>query len=446
MGAEYKKVAIPSTLDLFDEEIVVNAVEFSHDEPYYPIGFTKENIDDPINFFVKGTEHYLDLEHSYFHIEGTVIGSNGKNTDQSEKTFQQDNTVTCINNFFHSLFSAVNVTVNNAAVSFANDNYPYLAYIQNLLNYNHEFNECNGQVYGWRKDTGTNIDSPDNEGGVKRKQWVRNGNKLSGIMRLRSPFFMHRKYCLSFLDLKIVMQRTKNHKFLFLMSGTPESSCNYRFRIDHIALHVRKVKLSSLFVEAVEKRMFKDEIPVTYHMTDSRIMTKTYPAYGTEIVEDQLFHGEIPNRIIIGIVKNSAYNGAWKENPFKFSCSTLTKIGLFVNGAPFPVNPIDVSFPDSIERAYHLLLTSLVAGDGEIGNLNLTLDDFRDGFTLFAFDMSPDQYGTQAANSLINQPANVRLALQFSASATNTITVIIYYEVKSRLQVDSLRQVQVYSR
>jgi hypothetical protein len=242
-----------------------------------------------------------------------------------------------------------------------------------------------------------------------------------------------------------VLNRIGNQDFLFI---APDAS-NFTFKIEKIVLRVRKVKLVSEFVESIEHMLSKQEERITYPLRDVRVFTKTYAGYGTELIEDNLFHGVLPDRVVFGIVDNDAFNGSKTKNPFNFKHKSISEIALVVNGLPYPINPLSIDFTnDSYHNAYHLMLESLQCTGSNSGNaLCLSKKDFKNGFTLFSFDMSADQYGGMNHISLYNAPANVQLRLRFTASnANDIITLIVYYEMSSRMVIDASRRVQVFSK
>jgi hypothetical protein len=265
-------------------------------------------------------------------------------------------------------------------------------------------------------------------------------------MKLRSPFFLLEQYICSFLNLDIVLKRTTNPDFFFT---TSEAGSDFRFQISSIIFHVRKVKLLTSVAASIEKIMHEHGTNIEYPLRDTRVMSKTYAGYGNVLIEDNLFHGLIPNRVIIGIVDNDAFNGVKNKNPFTFKHKKITEIGLSVNGVATPYNSVTMDFEDkNYVKIYHLMLDSM-HGVSDIANSNaidITYDEFGAGYTLFNFDLSPDQYGNMNQH-LFNQPANVQLKIKFAeGKATEAITLIIYYELFSRLVVDDTRRVQLFEK
>ena len=72
------------------------------------------------------TEYYTDLSQTYLYLKFRILRSNGTNLEADKK-------VAPINNFFHSMFSGIDLYLNNKLVTSNMDTYPYRAYIENLV-------------------------------------------------------------------------------------------------------------------------------------------------------------------------------------------------------------------------------------------------------------------------------------------------------------------------
>lgn len=440
---------VPAKLAFYQPQIIEETVETCYTEEYQPTSLQPDNYVDPIRFFIRGSEHWIDFEKSFIEITGTFIGKDGTDPTSAKDAFNSDK-VGIVNNFFHSLFSSIHVNVNDTAITFSNENYPYLAYIQNLVNYSPDFQTNHGELYGWRKDTTEHMDKYEKDGGNggsdMRKKWITSENKLNGILKLKSPIFLMKQYLLSFLNVEIILNRVTNPAFY--ISG-PQAN-TFKFRIDSMVFHVRKIKCIPSFNEGIENMLNKDRENIVYSLQDARVFTKTYPGFGTEINEDNLFHGVLPDRIIIGIVDNSSFGGKHDKNPFNFRHKNIQEIGLMVNGMPFPSQMIPMNFEKKdTSRIYHAFLDSLQAANPGIANhIYISKKEFGDGYTFFSFDMSPDQYGKGINHEMLyNQPANIKMKIKFHPlTASESITIIYYFELASRMVVDGSRQVQVFAK
>lgn len=438
-------LALTPQLDLFHPQTISDAVENSHIEDYLPIGFSVNNQSNPIRFFVQRSDDWVDIAKSYFEIEGTIEGDDATSTTPKDASSSTNFSLT--NNFLHNLFSSIHINVNQANLAFSFDNYPYLGYIQNLFNYSPDFQTVARDVYLWCKDTPGKMDSfgkssTDNVGAQTRHKWIAPGNKVRGILKLRVPLFELDKYLFNKLDVDIVMNRTENPKFFFMSND----SATFSFKLDSIVLRMRKVRMIKSFTDAVESFMLNTGRNLDYVLTNPVVTTKTYSGYGSDIIEDNLFQGVLPKRIIIGIVGNDAYKGTFPNNPFNFVSNGMKEIGIFVNGTPHPIPMTQMDFTKkSTHRILHLMYESVQGVNPLAPALGISKEEFDSGFTLFSFDMSSDQHGGLNHHSLFNEPANVRLHFRFAqGNATDLITLIVYYETSQRMSVTATRQVTVY--
>ena len=74
------------------------------------------------------TEFYTDLSQAYLYNEFRILQQTGEDLATGAKVFP-------INNFFHSMFSGVDLYINNKLITNNSDTYPYRAYLTNLFSY-----------------------------------------------------------------------------------------------------------------------------------------------------------------------------------------------------------------------------------------------------------------------------------------------------------------------
>lgn len=456
-------LAVSPRLDFFQPNITDSSVDGSHQEEYSPIGYNPENTSDPIKFHIRGTEHWIDWSKSQLYLKGTIIGVVGNDPATAKKATEVAQDFALTNNFLHNVFSSHEVRVNNTPISSANDNYPYSAYIQSLFNHSLQSEYSLGALSIWHTDEpgkmnafsahkyGTGNDAAKiathgNLGAITRFKHITNGDKptVEGVIQLFSPLFQLDTNLSSFANIDITLNRNVQPAFKFMYK---DETCPFQFRIDTIKLKIRKVKLQASIVEGIERMMDKESEPLTYKLLDSRVFTKTYAGYGTEIIEDNLFHGIVPNRIVFGFVDNDAYTGKFVKNPFKFEHLFIQEVSVMLNGQHYPLPPLHMDFEKGqTAEAFYLMMDSLQSIKSAAPPI-ITHEMFKNGYTLFSFDMSADQHGAKNHYQISNQPANIRLHVRFKqGDAAKNVTLVIYYEVNSLLSINKTRQVTVYSK
>ena len=108
-----------SELDLFSVPPTQTSILKGQWVQYNPLTNIVDS--DSIEFNITGsTEHYLDLAHTLLNVKAKVVNENG--TDLGD-----DVPVGPVNLMLHSLFSEVDVTLNDKLISSSSNTYPYRA-------------------------------------------------------------------------------------------------------------------------------------------------------------------------------------------------------------------------------------------------------------------------------------------------------------------------------
>ena len=113
-----------------------------------------------------------------------------------------DKAVAPVNNFIHSLFSGVDLYLNNKSVSSNMDTYPYRAYLENLLTYgvdakNTHLNACvlwkpdeAKEFENVEIDTSKPKEKPYYEGFTGRRDKIKDGQSLELMDRLHLDMWL----------------------------------------------------------------------------------------------------------------------------------------------------------------------------------------------------------------------------------------------------------------
>ena len=107
-----------------------------------------------------------------------------------------------------------------------------------------------------------------------------------------------------------------------------------------------------------------------------------------------MFRDVIPQRAVVGIEDNVAFNGAFRMNPFNFKNYKMTLCGLLKYNEPIPNRPYQTNSPTEegggeYITAVHSLSTDIAGGCYDHGNA-ISREDFPNEYTLISFDTSAD--------------------------------------------------------
>ena len=240
-------------LDIFAIPPLQTSVEHGCWVQYQPLATITDS--GPVEFIVKGdSENYLDLTNSYIHAQVKVV-----RPDDAVLTEADDQLVAPLNLFLQTLFSEVDVSLNGTLVSSSTNTYPYRAYLETLLNYGKDAKESQLNTCGYYKEGAPNFHfsaANGNEGLRKRRNLISRSKTVDLIGRIHSDIFTQDRYMLNGVDLRLRFVRSKNNFALLAVpvkEGDP--TAQYKIKVEHMSLFVRKAKLNPAIVLAHAKAL-----------------------------------------------------------------------------------------------------------------------------------------------------------------------------------------------
>ena len=419
---------IHSGLDLFSVPPTQTAVEEGQFIEIHPLAALAHNA--PIEFAISGnTEEYLDLTNSFLHVTVKVTKANGQNLDAGAD-------VAPVNLFLHSLFSQVDVSLNDTVITPSENTYPYRAYIETTLSYGKEAKNGHLSAALYVKDTPGYVSDTmgDNNEGLKaRRDAAAQSAEIEMMGRLHSDLFAQERYLINRVDVKVKLTPSKDA--FNLIAHDP--AAGYKATITQASLMLRKVKLNPAVALAHEKALERGN--VKYPM--KRVVVKTFTIARGMVshIQDNLFLSQTPTRVVLGMVESEAFNGAYNKNPYKFFHFNISHLGLSLDGRSVTGKPLDLNFANSkCMRAYFGSKIALGYCNRDADN-DTSYEDFKEGTALFAFDLSPslldgDQFEMVKSGSLC-------LDLKFAQALNTPVQVVMYAELDSVLEIDRSRQI-----
>jgi len=201
-------------------------------------------------------------------------------------------------------------------------------------------------------------------------------------------------------------------------------------------MFARKVKVMPSVFLAHTKAM--EQGTAKYPIRHMVCKSFTIPQNYLDMNHEKLFSGQLPTRIVVGLVDNRSFNGSRDRNPFNFANFNLHEIGLYLDRQQqHALRPIQPNFATGeYIRAYN----TIFAGMGKLGadeGLFITRDEYANGYSLYAFDLTAD-LGEDDHFSLVRQ-GSIRLALKFSRALEATVTVIAYAEFENVIEINRNR-------
>ena len=416
-----------------------------------------------IQFHIPGTgNQYTDLSKTDLCLKVAIVHKNGDFFTQQEDNGKTIQSAIPIDNVLHSLFSMVDIKLNNTLVSTSGTNYMYKSYIENVLNYNKNARDIQMSMIGYTGDAGNfaQIDPngiPGSHGLKTRYRWWKKirtiytkatsnqpGNDPDEewtdptCVEFKGPLMAdicnQDRLILNGVDIDIKLYPNKDN---FRLITCPDGTEAY-ILLEDITLNVCKVNVDSDVFVAISEILPKTPAMYPFSRTEIRTFNITNGSY-TAVKED-MFQGEVPSRLVVGLVDAEAFAGNYHMNPFRFKHFNLSNIAFYIDGESIPHPPLELDFKDC---DYLAGLQSLYRVSGKLNentDIGISRDIYRQGMSLIGFEVDP----TASSNfTYIGKPkaGRSRLTLRFSKALQRPITVIVYATFPEVMQIDFTRLV-----
>ena len=464
----YSKRCEKSEIDLFSIPPTQLSLEKGRWIEYRPLSDVS-NGDCAITYLISGTDEYIDLSKTILLVEGKVMAGDGNNLSTGQAN------VAPVNNFLHSLFKQVDVYLNGKQVSPAMGTYAYRSYIETLLNYDVSakksqlssamyYKDTPGQMdlkgalpstetISWtnsqnqKKTTPVQVPGTGNQGFAKRSEFIQDSKKFSLSGPIFADVFMGDRLLLNGMTLKIVLNRSPD-QFCLMDKNDPGSEVNPKVKLNDVVLKIRKVKVDQAVSDAMGLLLLKS--PAIYPIPRVECKFLTIPGGLPSTRKDNIFSGLIPKSFIFGLVDADAFTGKTGKNPYNFQHFHVNNVGLSVNGEEIPFKQLTLTYPtdnndntDKVDfiQAYNTLFLGTGKMYANMG-LDISREDYAQGYTLYAFDLTPDMCNTtDYFNAVQRGSLSVDITFAKSPDANSPIAMVCYGDFENVIRIDSQRNV-----
>ena len=417
---------------------IVDDVLSSLDQEIYPTTLLDENC---IEFdFHTDRNYYVDLRQCFLALKLKFVKGRGydtyeikenikerKNepvvfseTGNDEEEQEEAARVTYVNNIMLSIFSNVEVYINNQQIYICNGLYAHRSYISN--NFNAAISEYKGVLhcegYDYEQDL-EDISNPLPDPFITKRMKLL--SRPDGFMlygKLGIDFFSTSE--LLYPNMKIRLRLVRARPNLYMISDNP----NVSLGIVDCSLYTRRIALKD---DNHKKRMdMLAYVPVPNKYLETLAKTFIIPARQNQFIQENIFNNAPIRRIVFAMNTNSAFTGSLTENPFWYQQFDLRQIRILRGGQPI----VDFDTADNCR----LYVTTMKAMNFQDDNPSIPIDDFKDRYVL-VFDLTSMQDATENCHypELVGEP--LRLELNFTNPLENNTELIVLGERMSSVAV-----------
>ena len=451
-----------SPLEWFKVAPTQTVIEKSSDIEHQSLTSLRDNAS--IEFFAPAaTEEYYDLQNSRLYIKCRILRNNGQ-------AITADDVVAPINDLHNSLWSNVELSLNDRLVSHSNNTHGHTSMISHLIHDSEESLLSERAMRMLFKDTPKQMDVFDprrsnpnhlipgfdierrvaangdvtyhlidaavntgNHGLYQRYCLSRLSQEIEMIGPLRIDMFEQERYLPSGVSIRLRFHRQKN--LYTLMSEDPD----YKIDIMDAFLLMRKVRPSPGVQLGHHDALLK--MAAKFPITRKECKVVSVAAGLRDVKKDNLFLGQLPKRVVVAMVDSDAFAGVQNKNPYNFKHNNVSHIQLYTDGEPVRSRPLrPVIGSRNYLHCYETLYRGLNRMDGEKSSI-IKRVDWDKGYSLFAFDLTPDM-DAEDHYALIKH-GNLRLELEFAEALADPVSILIYAEFDNIVEITADRHIQI---
>ena len=390
--------------------------------------------DSALEFNIPGNSmNYLSLKETRLAMQIRLLQSDNKAVSTNDK-------VALTNLPLHSMWSQVDLSIQQQVISSVGTNYAYRAYIDTLLGYSESSKNTQLQSQLYFKDNSGHMDDADPKTGFNLglgRRWLYTNN--GQIVDLEGPILtdisLQNRYLLN--GVQVTLKLWPQKELFRLMGVESDTSKGFKVELVDAVLKVCTVKVSP-GVQIGHAEALKIS-PALYPFEKSTIKTFSIPRGYYDMNIDDIFQGDVPSKIMVGLVSSEGYNGSFAKNPYNFHNYNCSFIGFYVDGQSLPYKPLQLNYDSKLyTEAYLSLFSSTNGYMKDIGN-NITRDDYANGYCLYVFNLNATNYNE--TQTPVIKKGHTRLYLQFNKSLSENTTVILYAKFPSLMRIDETRSV-----
>ena len=332
--------------------------------------------------------------------------------------------VTHVNNILHSIFSKVEVYVNNQQIYNSNGLYAHKSYLSN--NFKGAISEYKGilhcEVYDFEEFQDEIMETSLSEPFFTRRMKML--SRPDGFMlygKLGVDFFSTSE--LLYPNMKSRLRLIRARLNFYMISDNP----NVSLGIVDCSLYTRRFALKN---DYHKKRMdMLADTPVEFNYLETLAKTFIISARQNQFIQENIFNNAPVRQIAIAVNTNSVFTGSYTENLFWYQQFDLRQVRIFRGGQPI----VDFDAADNCR----LYVTTMKAMNFQDDIASIPYDNFKDHYVL-VFDLTSMQDTTENCHyqELVGEP--LRLELNFTFPLEHVTELIVLGERMSSVAVDKI--------
>lgn len=433
---------LASDLDLFTER----AINASHQSTKYVKLPTLSNLQNKelsiIEFDVAPTDNYLDLKRTQLELRVRLWRKKGATGELSIfKAGADEEAPGPSNLFFATLVERVELLLGQARVQVnpTDSIYGLRSYVETLLNYGEDAKKSHLTQALYYADSYTgDMDAATSVGYKRRSGMFADGATVCLRGYMNCPLMQQSKLLLNQCALRLVLH-LKSPKYC-LQYKVADVNDSVAFEIVEANLRLCQVQVDPS-IQLGHEAALASGASAKYNIMHPMCNHHTIAANATNFSYQNLFAGEVPSLLYVILQSADRFEGSAAKNCLYLEHGNLGRITVSLNGeiAPVGVMQFDFAKNDFLD-GYDSIYSATGTFNKDVG-LDLPRSSFKNGFALFAFDLSKNGEGASSEIRDFDSVGNVSIDMHFAKAPKEPMVLTVIGYIKTQLQITRERQI-----
>lgn len=306
--------------------------------------------------------------------------------------------------------------------------------IENVLNFGADATKSHLSTSLFHKDTAGHMGPVDTNAGYVQRRAIARRGEFDMESHIHADLFNQDKYLLNGVQMVVKFYRSKP-EFALMKAATDGG--NYKIKIHDAVLIIRKLKMSPALLIAHSNVLLRHT--AKYPITRVEVKNITIPQNIMSTTLDNIFLGQIPQRVIVLFVNSASFNGTLATNPFNFEHFNHNYLTVATDSSQH-ITPLKPNYASQLYVSSYNTLFAATGVNFSDSGCTITHSEYASGYNMTVFDLTSD-ITSHLPHLNAQHSGSLRIEVQFATTLPQAVTAIVFAEFNNLIEISKHREV-----
>ena len=343
----------------------------------------------------------------------------------------------------NSIFRQVELLVNGVnVVDTSTSNYHYKSYLETELSYGYDAKSTILQTAGYHKDFAASCETKKTPSSSPTTDYTTSGYALRKPLVASSKIWswgtsLH----IDFLECPVPLPAGVNmvlklHRNDDSFTIITDAATEFKIKLLSLEVEFRKMDYMPAKISR-DLELLESGQPYIMPFNKTKISTRVIPAGRQSFSVSDIYRGVLPQQMILGFVKHSAFNGNKKLNPYIFETVDIKSLVFKVNNENHPATEYKPNWDDDDFAREYIAMHDQLGVRRLNSGIGITLKDFKKNSCFWVLDLSADLCNN--AHTHIAHTGTIGVDITFHKDTPSAFQTIEYGVFHTALVIDKDR-------